>query len=110
MPLYDYMCERCGGFTAFNAMSRCGEPMACPECGDLGRRILSAPNLACMSADNRRAWERNERSAHEPSLKRKPCSCAGSHTCGSSKSQDSPAKPALQQASKLGSRPWMLGH
>lgn len=110
MPLYDYECEDCGRFSGFNKMSDCNEPLPCPSCGAAGRRVLSAPNLACMSQDNRRAWERNERSAHEPMAKRKGCGCSGAHSCGTGKSQEAAAKPALQQSSKLSSRPWMLGH
>ena len=34
--------------------------------GGEASRVISAPNLAIMTPGNRTAWERNERSAHEP--------------------------------------------
>lgn len=106
MPMYDYHCDHCGPFSALRPMSEYRDPMSCPSCGDAARRVITAPNLACMSASNRTAWERNERSAHEP--RRGSCS---SGTCGHNHHHAKPAaaaapirKPATQ------TRPWMLGH
>ena len=112
MPLYDYECSQCGEFSAFNRMSEAFEPKDCPECGESSRRIISAPHLACMPAENRKAWERNERSAHEPRVKRRGCGCSGAHTCGTGAGKDKAAAttPALQRSTKTTSRPWMLGH
>ncbi|MFP5506509.1 MAG: FmdB family zinc ribbon protein [Gammaproteobacteria bacterium] len=107
MPVYDYHCGDCGDFSAFRPMSEYREPMACPACGQVAARVITAPNLACMSASNRTAWERNERSAHEP----RRGSCA-SGTCGHN---HHPAKPAAAAAAPIRkpanqTRPWMLGH
>lgn len=107
MPMYDYHCDSCGDFSALRPLAEYREPIACPSCGDSAARVITAPNLACMSAANRTAWERNERSAHEP--RRGSCS---SGSCGHSHHQTKPAtavaapikKPATQ------TRPWMLGH
>ena len=45
MPLYDYHCENCGDFRAFNSMKSSSEAIACPECGTMSERQLSAPFL-----------------------------------------------------------------
>lgn len=104
MPLYEYECERCGRFTELRPMSMAAEPCDCPSCARAAPRIISAPRLACMSSENRRAWERNERSAHAPRVsKRSGCGCSGAHVCGTDQ------KPTTV-ASKPHARPWMLGH
>lgn len=106
MPMYDYHCESCGPFSALRPLSEFREPMACPSCGVGATRVILAPNLACMSASNRTAWERNERSAHEP--RRSSCS---SGNCGHSHHQTKPsaaAAPVKKPANQT--RPWMLGH
>ena len=109
MPMYDYHCDSCGGFSALRPLSEFREPMACPSCSAIATRVISAPNLAVMSASNRAAWERNERSAHEP--RRGSCS---SGTCGHSHHHhhNKPAAPGAAPIKKPASqtRPWMLGH
>lgn len=108
MPMYDYHCDTCGDFSALRPLSEFREPMACPRCSAIATRVISAPNLACMSASNRVAWERNERSAHEP--RRGSCSsgtCGHTHHHAKHAGASTPApikKPANQ------TRPWMLGH
>lgn len=117
MPLYDYHCDSCGEFTAWGKMSESDHPAACPECGAASPRMISAPRLAVMAASQRSAYERNEKSAHEPKMaKRSSCGCTGSHTCSSGKTADpkkeqsAPAKPAMERQTKANARPWMLGH
>lgn len=107
MPMYDYHCEACGDFSALRPLSEYREPMRCPDCGTVATRVISAPNLAVMSAANRTAWERNERSAHEP--RRGSCS---SGTCGHSHHHARPAATAAASLKKPATqtRPWMLGH
>ena len=112
MPVYDYQCEDCGAFTQTRPMAECELPSPCPRCGEAApRAFLTAPYFAGMSADRRRAFETNERSAHAPTRlsavggkqHRAGCSCC--------------AKPMRKvNRSKSGaksfptSRPWMLSH
>ena len=45
MPDYNYHCASCGGFTANRPMSAFAAPVACPGCGALAPRAVSAPAL-----------------------------------------------------------------
>jgi putative FmdB family regulatory protein len=52
MPLYDYSCDRCGGFRQFRPMSESRAAQACPVCGTACERPLSAPFLSgCLPVD-----------------------------------------------------------
>ena len=114
MPLYEYECRGCGVFTAFKKLSEYREPALCDECGSVGVRIISVPQLAILDKGQRSAHERNEKSAHAPGFKRRSsCGCTGSHTCKTSAGEASLDKPAgtkYQMQTKKTARPWMLGH
>ncbi len=106
MPMYEYHCEECGDFSALRPMSEYREPMPCPLCNAAAVRVISAPSLAVMTSGNRTAWERNERSAHEP--RRSSCS---SGSCGHAHHSSKPAAaPKAINKKPSQSRPWMLGH
>lgn len=118
MPLYEYQCEKCGVFSAFRNMSESSLAVACESCGNLGERILSAPNFALVGKATQLAHERNERSAHEPkTMRRSSCGCSGSHTCNT-RTNSATVKQAAnrepgngyQMQTKPSARPWMLGH
>jgi len=122
MPLYDYQCKACGPFSAFRKMSESSLPHLCESCGDMAIRVVSAPHFAILGAAQRQAYERNEKSAHEPkALRRSSCGCSGSHTCkpgpdkGADKAKTAKAASgqdavAFQRQTKKTARPWMLGH
>ncbi len=105
MPLYEYSCDRHGLFTEMLSISNRNQLASCPTCGKAAARIVSAPKLALMSTANRQAWERNEKSAHEPSIKRK-------HSCNHDSHNGSCAHnhQAKYKRASSNSRPWMLGH
>ena len=43
MPMYEYTCEACAGtFERLVTLSRRDEVQPCPECGEPGRRRISA--------------------------------------------------------------------
>lgn len=112
MPLYEYECDQCGVFTALRKMSESSHPAECTACGVLSPRIVSAPRLAILDKFQRSAHERNEKSAHEPGLRRRSsCGCTGTHTCKTKPpvNQDT-GKPGLQMQTKKTARPWMVGH
>lgn len=104
MPMYDYQCVDCGGFTGWAPISRAAEPAPCPVCSSPGRRVISAPNLGRMNPDVKRAMNRNERAAHEPRMARR------SSGTGVSADPKRKAAPAQQAKTKINARPWMLGH
>ncbi|MEQ8662620.1 MAG: zinc ribbon domain-containing protein [Gammaproteobacteria bacterium] len=66
MPVYEFACPEHGRTSELRAIAARDAPAACPSCGSVAARVVSAPRLQVMSATNRSAWERNERSAHEP--------------------------------------------
>ena len=104
MPIYEFQCPQHGTFSALRSVALRNQDASCPECGHDASRLLSAPSLAIMSRENRSAWERNEKSAHEPRRQRKHvCTSA----CNHSKSEHTKPKYMAGSAS---SRPWMLGH
>jgi putative FmdB family regulatory protein len=108
MPLYDFECSVCGVFGEFRSIAKRSAPASCPSCGRLAKRLISAPNLGILTAENRRKWATNERSQHEPRVGSKHV-CSSGCGCGSGKStkKDGYSK---YQTGRAGSRPWMLGH
>jgi putative FmdB family regulatory protein len=71
VPLYDYICERCGPIREWGAIKDAAKPIICATCRSKARRVITAPNLALMGAAIRDAHLRNERSAHEPRVMRR---------------------------------------
>ncbi len=116
MPVYDYMCDRCGPFTDMRPMAECELPHACPRCGeDAPRAFLSVPYLAAMSSERRLAYATNERSAASPmtlsGLKKHggSCSCcSGLSPRGKKKAPVNTEQPAAKGFP--GKRPWMISH
>ena len=49
MPVYDYLCGRCGAFTAMRPMAECEQPNACPGCG--ARSRARVPDRALFFRD-----------------------------------------------------------
>ena len=111
MPLYEYACGDCGGFTASNPLSKYREPQPCPGCGSMAERaLLSAPALSTMPAATRTAHATNERSAHMPRTSAEAgtrhgvgCSCCSTGKSNAVKAPD---------GSKMfpTKRPWMISH
>jgi len=117
MPVYDYLCDRCGPFTDMRPMADSGLPHECPECGkDSPRAYLTAPYFSALSADRRLAHATNERSASSPrtlsELKRthgSGCSCCS----GKSFRYEKGAQGGTGQSGAKGfptRRPWMISH
>ena len=106
MPLYEYMCEQCGPFTELRRMSECELTAECPDCNAEAARMISAPRLAIMETNNRVAWERNERSAHEP----RQITRSNDHHGHDHKGKHNHAHHHAHQHGHGGGRPWMLGH
>lgn len=103
MPIYEYSCETHGNFSYQTEIAKRNEDCFCPTCGTIATRIISAPSLSLMSAGNRNAWARNEKSAHEPQRKKK-------HVCGHSCNHGHSSSQPTKMQSPVNGRPWMLGH
>lgn len=117
MPTYDYACPECGGFDALRTLAQRNEPLSCPDCGAASQRVfVSAPRLACLSGDTRRAIETNERAAHAPRSSkdvggyprlRHPAGCG----CCSSATHRAATVTSPSGAKGFPSkRPWMISH
>lgn len=108
MPLYDYLCQDCGVFSAFARLNAYNEPQPCPHCQSASPRVmLSAPGLATMNGGMRRAHETNERSADSPrrSNHGPGCSCCG----GGAKKSSALVHPDGSKSFPT-KRPWMISH
>jgi putative FmdB family regulatory protein len=112
MPVYDYLCARCGPFTDMRPMADCDLPHDCPSCGKTApRAFLTAPYFAAMSAERRLAHATNERSAAAPqrlsdvkNAHGVGCRCCTGKPLRSTKRARNGAK------SFPTSRPWMISH
>jgi putative FmdB family regulatory protein len=112
MPVYDYLCGRCGPFTEMRPMADCDLPQRCPQCRKRApRAFLTAPYCAAMSAERRLAHATNEKSAAAPQtlsgLKQAHgvgCGCCSGKRNGKAERARNGAKSFPTK------RPWMLSH
>jgi putative FmdB family regulatory protein len=112
MPVYDYLCPRCGPFTEMRPMAECDLPHECPQCGGQApRAFLTAPHFATMSAERRSAHAANERSASAPRLLSEVKSSHGAG-CGCCAGKSPRARTRGKDGTKgfPRSRPWMISH
>ena len=111
MPVYDFTCDACGDFRELLTIAERHDPVSCPTCSRVGRRLILAPNLALMNPIKRKATAINEKSRHEPRV-------STGHSCGSGCGCGTKIRPERVKETKLGklkgqkatARPWMLGH
>ncbi|PZD74410.1 hypothetical protein C1752_01243 [Acaryochloris thomasi RCC1774] len=90
MPLYDFRCETCGEFDAWQTLAELDQPMPCPTCPATTKRLFSASNIS-LSSGKLRTMDRQV--ASEPRVVKR----------------DRNPTPPRHQASK-NPRPWMVGH
>jgi putative FmdB family regulatory protein len=111
MPVYEYLCDDCGAFTAIRPMAEYEQPHDCPECGTAAPRvILTAPRMSGLSSESRIAHATNERSAHAPRSSKQShgagCSCcSGKSTSKRIVKQGRDGSKSFPTA-----RPWMISH
>jgi putative FmdB family regulatory protein len=112
MPVYDYLCARCGPFTEMHPMADYELPQPCPQCRKQApRAFLTAPYCAAMSSELRLAHATNERSASSPRTRSElknahgaGCGCCSQKRLGAAKRTRSGAKVFPLK------RPWMISH
>lgn len=112
MPVYEYLCEGCGPFTAIRPMAEYEKPQDCPACGKAAPRVLlTAPRMSMMSSASRAAHATNERSAHAPRSSKQGAHGAGCSCC-SGKSLSKRIVKQSRDGSKSfpSARPWMISH
>jgi putative FmdB family regulatory protein len=109
MPVYEYLCDRCGPFTQMRPMAEYELPSECPDCAAAAPRvILTPPRFSTLAAGARAAHAANERSANAP---RSASSLGRSHGpgCGCcSGRMDRKGKSAAKSFPTR--RPWMISH
>jgi putative FmdB family regulatory protein len=113
MPVYEYLCDRCGPFTRMRPMAESDLPSECPDCaGTAPRVILTAPYCSTLSAESRNAYATNERSANSPRLSSAGDSHGGGCTCCAARPLGRRKKGKEKAAAKSfpNSRPWMISH
>jgi putative FmdB family regulatory protein len=112
MPVYDYLCGRCGPFTKMRPMADCERPQPCPQCRQRApRAFLTAPYCAAMPSELRLAHATNERSAASPRTRSElnnahsaGCGCCAGKRLGTATRTRSGAKVFPSK------RPWMISH
>ena len=87
MPVYDYLCERCGPFTDMRPMAECDAPNDCPRCGRAAPRAFLTAPLSSMKKNHGAG-----------------CACCSGKSMRKSRRGKNGAK------SFPGSRPWMISH
>ena len=109
MPVYDYLCQACGPFSAIRPMAEFAAPFLCGDCGaEAPRVLLSAPSVSGLGHGRRAAFQANERSAHAPArASRHPSGCG---CCSGSKGSPLRTEPASAAKSFPTQRPWMISH
>lgn len=116
MPVYEYMCESCGDFTAMRPMSEYLAPQPCPDCGGTAPRVmLTAPAFSGLSREVRTAHATNERASHAPmnTGEYKAKHASGCSCCSGMKSRTKAGKTATAKSgakSFPSARPWMISH
>ena len=68
MPIYAFDCAKCGPFELVRPMAEASAGGSCPACGEPARRVFTPPRLPVMTRPLRRAYEMEEKSAHEPGV------------------------------------------
>lgn len=90
MPLYEFRCDTCGSFEQWRRLEQASEPMLCPTCEVVAKRIYSVAGLIMTPAVLRR---RVEQSVEPKVVKRSDPKHSKSH-----------------DHNHHHGRPWMIGH
>lgn len=50
MPLYEFRCEKCGLFEEWRTIAEVSNPIICPACQRVAKRIFSPPGVMLSSS------------------------------------------------------------
>jgi putative FmdB family regulatory protein len=87
MPLYEFRCNTCGPFETWRNMAQASEPMLCPSCDTLAKRIYSVAGLILTPS----ALSRRIEQSAEPKVQQHQSHSHSHHH-------------------NYHGRPWMIGH
>jgi putative FmdB family regulatory protein len=115
MPVYEYLCDSHGVFTAMRPMSEYLDPQPCPDCTSPASRVMvSAPRVSGLSSRRKAAYAKNEQSQHAPlsADAYKAGHSAGCSCCSGSVRLRSGSKARSSRGAKsfVNKRPWMISH
>ncbi|MEZ4278959.1 MAG: zinc ribbon domain-containing protein [Myxococcota bacterium] len=100
MPVYEYLCERCGDFSELRPLSEYDRPRPCPGCArPAPRAVLSPPAISGCSSALRAARRRSEASAERPA-----------RGVIDARTAARPHAHPARAGRVAGGRPWMLSH
>ena len=94
MPTYEFLCETCGPFEQRRDHRESGDPMSCPSCKVVARRVYSMPGFNVASGAGKKARPLDEQGS-SPGVARRP--------------QTGESVPASKHR-KVGGRPWQISH
>lgn len=107
MPIYEYLCDKCGGFQSSQPVASAAAPQPCPDCGEPAPRALAAPHVrGSRAAIHYMAGARNERSANEPPVEHRLKGTTGHHHAHGRHAHTSGGYAHAGATH----RPWMIGH
>jgi putative FmdB family regulatory protein len=87
MPLYEFRCDTCGDFDAWQTLAELGNPLHCPTCDVSARRLFSAPNVSLNGSFTLKRQE-----IRDPTLVKRD------------------REPKRQRNQATHGRPWMISH
>lgn len=90
MPRYEFFCETCGTFEQWRDHRESGEPMPCPSCKVVAKRIYSAPGVKVRN-ETRRPSDQGPKA-------------------GIVERPDSSGSPQSTKPQRVGGRPWQISH
>ena len=94
MPTYEFFCETCGPFEQQRDHRQSGDPMPCPSCKVVARRVYSMPDFNVTSRTGKKARLLDEQGSM-PGVAKSPQTGEASPT----------SKPR-----RVGGRPWQISH
>lgn len=94
MPRYEFLCETCGSFEQWRDHRQSGDPMPCPSCSAVAKRVYSTPRVTVTSKAGTKARLLDEQGSEAGLVKRPQA--------------QEPAPPPRPQ--RVGGRPWQISH
>lgn len=94
MPRYEFLCTACGPFEEWRDHREAKEPMFCPSCNVVAKRVYSMPSVTVTSKTETKARLLDEQGS-EAGLAKRP-------------QAQEPAPPPRPQ--RVGGRPWQVSH